>query len=167
MIWNFYISFRDNALINPQKQYAVLYGIILLIGEGLYRILNLKPEWPRNFSHLAVGIVSLPYPWLFSSHWWVLLIAIQSSAILYVTRRYGLIPSHHQSAGKSMGSYLFYISIYLCFIVSSYLDRPHFFVFPILVLSISDVAASIIGRYFGRNPRGSLKRLFAKDKTLA
>jgi len=78
--------------------YAVLYGLILLIGEGLYRILKLKPEWSRNFSHLAVGIISLPYPWLFSSHWWVLLLAIQSSLILYLTRASGLIPSHHKSA---------------------------------------------------------------------
>ncbi len=145
--------------------YAVLYGIILLIGEGLYRILKLKPEWSRNFSHLAVGIISLPYPWLFSSHWWVLLLAIQSSLILYITRARGLIPSHHISAGKSMGSYLFFVSIYLCFVVFSYLDKPHYFVFPILILSVSDVSASIMGRHFGRNPTGFLKQLYAKGKT--
>ena len=102
--------------------YAVLYGLILLIGEGLYRILKLKPEWTRNFSHLAAGILSLPFPWLFSSHWWVLLLAIQSSLILYITRARDLIPSHHKTAGNSLGSYLFFASIYLCYMVSFYLQ---------------------------------------------
>ena len=147
--------------------YAVLYGLILLIGEGLYRILKLKPEWSRNFSHLTVGIASLPYPWLFSSHWWVLLLAIQSSLILYITRAKGLIPSHHKTAGKSLGSYLFFVSVYLCYMVSFYLHRPHYFVFPILVLSVSDVSAAIIGRRFGKKPSGFLKQLFAEGKTFA
>jgi dolichol kinase len=51
--------------------------------------------------------------------------------------------------------------------VFSYLDRPHYFVFPILVLSVSDVSASIIGRHFGRKPTGFLKQLYAKGKTFA
>ena len=147
--------------------YAVLYGLILLIGEGLYRILKLKAEWSRNFSHLTVGIASLPYPWLFSSHWWVLLLAIQSSLILYITRARGLIPSHHKTAGMSLGSYLFFVSVYLCYMVSFYLHKPHYFVFPILVLSVSDVSAAIIGRRFGRKPTGFLKQLYAEGKTLA
>ncbi len=147
--------------------YAVLYGVILLAGEGMYRILKLKPEWSRNFSHLAAGIISLPYPWLFSSHWWVLALAIQSSLILYLSRARGLIPSHYKSAEESMGSYLFFASIYLCFLAFSYLGRPHYFVFPILILSVSDVSASIIGRYFGRKPSGFFKKLYAEGKTFA
>lgn len=147
--------------------YALLYGLILIIGEFLYRNLKLKPEWSRNFSHLAVGIVSLPYPWLFSSHWWVLLLAIQSSLILYITRARGMIPSHHKTAGKSLGSYLFFVSIYLCYMASFYLHRPHYFVFPILVLSVSDVSAAIIGRRFGRKPTAFLKPLYAGGKTFA
>jgi len=147
--------------------YAVLYGLILIIGEGLYRILKLKPEWSRNFSHLAVGIISLPYPWLFSSHWWVLLLAIQSSLILYITRARKLMPSHHKTAGRSLGSYLFFASMYLCYLVSFYLHRPHYFVIPILVLSVSDVSAAIIGRHFGRKPTGFLKQLYAEGKTFA
>ena len=147
--------------------YAILYGIILLTGEGMYRLLKLKPEWSRNFSHLAAGLVSLPYPWIFSSHWWVLGLAIQSSAFLYLTRYMGWIPSHHQPVGRSLGSFLFFISLYLCYFASDQLHKPHFFVFPILVLSIGDVAASIAGRYYGKSPEGFLKHFFAKGKTLA
>lgn len=147
--------------------YAVLYGLILIIGEGLYRLLKLKPEWSRNFSHLTAGLLSLPYPWLFSSHWWVLLLAIQSSLILVITRTWRLIPSHHNSAGKSLGSYLFFLSVYLCYLASYYWHRPHYFVFPILVLSVSDVAAAIVGRHLGRKPAKFLKQLFSEGKTIA
>lgn len=147
--------------------YALVYGLILLIGEGIYRFLRVKPELARNFSHLAVGLISLPFPWIFSSHWWVLLIAVQSSAVLFLTRHLNLLPSHHLSGSKSLGSYLFFVSIYLCFLASFHLHNPFFFVLPMLVLSISDVVAAVVGRNLGREVNGPLIRFFKDNKTLA
>ena len=137
--------------------YTILYGIILLAGEGLHRYLRLNPARSRNFSHLVAGLVSLPYPWFFSSHWWVLLLAVQSSVVLYVTRYYGFIPSHHKTAGRSLGSFLFFVSIYICYTASSYAGNISLFVIPILVLSISDVTASIVGQRFGKRPISMMK----------
>lgn len=147
--------------------YTILYGIILLIGEGLYRYLKVNPAWTRNFSHLTAGLVSLPYPWVFTSHWWVLLIAVQSSFILFGTRRYGFIPSHHRIAGNGVGSFLFFASIYLCFLVSFYTGQKFLFIVPILVLSISDVTASIVGRKLGKKPLNIMKRFVIANKTYA
>jgi dolichol kinase len=147
--------------------YAVLYGLILLIGEGSYRILRVKPAWSRNFSHLSAGLVSLPYPWIFSSHWWVLLLAVQSSLVLLLTRNLNLLPSHHLSGSRSAGSYLFFASLYLCFLVSSLMHNPFFFLLPILVLSASDVFASVVGRTLGNPPKGKWGRILKDDKSLA
>jgi len=147
--------------------YALVYGLILLVGEGSHRFLRVKPELSRNFSHLAAGLISLPYPWVFSSHWWVLAIAIQSSVILYLTRTLNLLPSHHVKGPKSAGSYLFFASIYICFLASSYMNNAFFFVLPMLILSISDVMAAVIGRNFGREVGGPLIRFFKENKTLA
>ncbi len=147
--------------------YSVLYGIILLAGEAIYRYLHVNPARSRNFSHLAAGLVSLPYPWLFSSHWWVLLIAVQSSLVLFLTRHYGLIRSHHQSAGKGVGSFLFFVSVYICFLATGLTGYDYLYVIPILVLTISDVSASIIGQKYGRNPMQLLKIFGAVNKTRA
>jgi dolichol kinase len=145
--------------------YAIVYGLILLIGEGSYRFLRVKPEWSRNFSHLSAGLVSLPYPWIFTSHWWVLLLALQSSLVLYLTRNLNLLPSHHLSESKSAGSYLFFLSIYLCFFASSFLNNPFFFVLPLLVLSVSDVMAALVGRKLGNPSRGIQSRILRDKKT--
>lgn len=145
--------------------YTLIYGLILLVGEGSFRYLRVKPELSRNFSHLAGGLISLPYPWVFSSHWWVLLIAAQSTAVLFLTRKMNLFPSHHLKSSKSAGSYLFFASLYICFLTSFYMHNPLFFVLPVLVLSISDVMASVIGRNFGKRSLGLLNRISEESKT--
>ena len=146
--------------------YALLYGIILLLGEGLYRYFNAREARTRNFSHLSAGLISLPYPWVFSSHWWVLLLAVQSSAVLLITRRAGWFPSHHRSAGKSWGSPLFFGSLYLCFLAYRLLDEVTLFLLPLLILTISDVAASVFGGMVGEGAGNLCLRRWPNGKTL-
>lgn len=139
--------------------YALAYGIILLLGEVIYRLLKRGPSWSRSFAHLSAGLITLAFPWLFSSHWWILALAIQSSLVLWTTRKLSLFPSHHRIAGKSAGSYLFFTSVYICFLASSYTGRKELFLVPMLVLSFSDVAAALVGRTYG-------KRSIYKSKTI-
>ena len=147
--------------------YAIAYGIVLLLGEAIYRLLKKGPSWSRSFSHLAAGLITIPFPWLFTSHWWVLILALQSSLVLYTTRRLGLLPSHHRIAGKSAGSYLFFLSIYLCFIASFQTGRKELFVVPLLVLSFSDVAAALVGRSFGKRTIQKRQPVDGTSKTIA
>lgn len=147
--------------------YTILYGVVLLIGEGLFRYLKLNPARTRNLAHFFAGLISLPYPWLFDSHWWVLLIAIQSSLVLYITRYFGLIPSHHQSAGKGLGSFLFFGSLYICFTVSHYAGESYLYVIPVTVLTLSDVLASVIGQQFGMKTWSTRMKKRNSDKTPA
>jgi dolichol kinase len=130
--------------------YTIAYGIILLLGEAIFRLVKGGYLVSRNFSHLAAGVITLPFPWLFTSHWWVLLLVIQSSLVLYATRVLRILPSHHRIAGKSLGSYLFFASVYLCFMASFFTGREELFVIPLLVLTFSDVAAALVGRTVGK-----------------
>lgn len=126
--------------------YALAYGVVLLAGEVLYRILKRDARWSRNFSHLLAGLISLPFPLLFTSHWWVLGLCTQSILFLLITKRLGWIRSHHGSSGNTLGSYLFFVSLYSCFLAFQLLGRIELFVIPILTLSIADVSAAISGR---------------------
>ena len=145
--------------------YAILYGIILLMGEGMYRYFNLPEGQTRNFSHLSAGLVSLAYPWVFTSHWWVLLLAAQSSAILLLTRSAGWFPSHHKSAGRSWGSPLFFVSLYLCFLAYTFTRDVIYFLLPVLILTFSDMLASMVGRNFGTPPPVPWRKWMAQGKT--
>jgi len=139
-----------NVNIKYYLLYALAYGIVLLLGEAIYRLLKRGPSWSRSFAHLTAGLITLPFPWLFTSHWWVLALAIQSCLVLWITRRLKLLPSHHLIAGRSAGSYLFFASVYLCFLASSHTGLTELFVVPMLVLTFSDVAAALVGRRFGK-----------------
>jgi len=147
--------------------YAIAYGIVLLLGEFIYRFLKKGPLVSRSFSHLAAGLITLPFPWLFTSHWWVLLLALQSCLVLWFTRRKRLLPSHHLIAGNSVGSYLFFASVYLCFIASFFTGRKELFVIPLLVLSFSDVAAALVGRTLGKRTIPYRANLHNEYKTYA
>ncbi len=143
-----------------------MYGIILLTGEGMYRYFHLPEGQTRNFSHLSAGLISLAYPWVFTSHWWVLLLAVQSSAILLLTRSAGWFPSHHKSAGKSWGSPLFFASLYLCFTAYILSRDVIYFLLPVLILTFSDMLASMVGRNFGNIPPVPWRKWMAHGKTL-
>ena len=96
-----------------------------------------------------------------------LALAIQSCLVLLVTRRLKLLPSHHLIAGRSAGSYLFFASVYLCFLVSSHTGLTELFVVPMLVLSFSDVAAALVGRRFGKRTIQKRNPTTNPSKTLA
>ncbi len=156
-----------NANIKYYLIYALAYGIILLLGEGIYRLLKGGPAWSRSFAHLSAGLITLPFPWLFTSHWWVLILSLQSCLVLLFTRRLKILPSHHRIAGKSAGSYFFFVSVYLCYVASLFSGRKELFVIPLLVLTFSDVAAALIGRRMGKRTIPGRKSWNGSAKTLA
>jgi phytol kinase len=146
--------------------YAILYGIILLMGEGMYRYFHLPEGLTRNFSHLSAGLVSLAYPWVFTSHWWVLFLAVQSAAVLLLTRSAGWFQSHHKSARISWGSPLFFASLYGCFLAYTLTRDILYFLLPLLILTFSDMLASMMGRNLGKVPPDPWQRWMARGKTL-
>ena len=147
--------------------YTIAYGIILLLGELMYRSLKTGPAWSRNFSHFFAGIISLAYPWLFNNHWWVLGLALQSSLFLLATRHFGFLPSHHKVAKRSLGSVLFFASLYLCFLASRLSGHVEVFILPVLILSFCDVSAAVAGRNSGRWPIIQKRWPGRSGKTLA
>ncbi len=156
-----------NINIKYYLLYALAYGIVLLLGEGIFRLLKKGPSWSRSFAHLSAGLITLPFPWIFTSHWWVLALCVQSCLVLWVTHRLKLLPSHHEIAGRSAGSYLFFASVYLCFLVSSHTGLTELFVVPMLVLSFSDVAAALVGRRFRNRKIQKKNPATNPSKTLA
>lgn len=128
---------------------SVIYfiGIILFLGinELSYRRFRVKGEYTRKFAHVTATLATIPFPYIFRSHWYVLILALIFFGVLYFTQQSTHLNSIHGIRRRSIGSYLLPLSIYTTFLVSSTLDSKFLYILPMLILAICDPVAAIVG----------------------
>ena len=142
--------------------FLILLLVLIGITEGLYRYLKVSAEQSRKFLHVSGGLMCLLLPSFFTSHWEVLILASLSFLLLFITYAKEMLPSLHQTKRKSVGSVLFPMPVYLCFLIACLKDNNLFFYLPVSLLTISDTAAEIGGNKWGQ----SGKQFFDSQKTL-
>ena len=123
--------------------------ILLGITELLYRRYKIPAEASRKFLHVSGGLLCLLLPTFFSSHWWVLVLALLSFLLLLTTYIKGMLQSVHKTKRYSVGSIIFPISIYFCFLIAKRVDNNLLFFLPVSLLTISDAAAETAGKHWG------------------
>jgi phytol kinase len=143
--------------------FLLLIGLLIIIAEILHRKFKLKPELSRKFLHVSGGMLCLLFPFIFTSHWWILVLAAVAFIILFITYYKKQLPSVHQTKRFSVGSILFPIPVYLCFLVAEKTGNNIFFYLPVSLLAISDTAAEIGGNLWGHHSR----QFFNGQKTMA
>ncbi|MFW5773538.1 MAG: phosphatidate cytidylyltransferase [Tangfeifania sp.] len=124
-----------------------LFGItfLLIFNELVYRRLGLKGEITRKFAHFTGALSTITFPYLFKSHWYVLILGLIFFIVLFISRNHTYLKSIHDIDRKSLGSYLLPVSIYLTFLAADLMDNQFLFILPILVLAICDPVAGIMG----------------------
>ncbi len=112
------------------------------------------PELLRKLLHVAMGLVTLAFPWMFRSAWPVLLLAIgfvvwlgalRWSAAL--RRRFGGITDG--VSRESQGEIFFPLGIASVFVLSG--GEALLFSIPVLLLTLADTAAALVGCRYGRH----------------
>ena len=143
--------------MNQQTIYAIAFlGIFLLLvglAHALYRVLGISSEISRKFLHVGGGCLALCSPLFFTSHWWVLVLCALAFLLLLFTYMKHWLPSIHQTQRKSIGSVIYPIPVYLCFLVASQKNNELLFYLPISLLTVSDTIAEIGGRKWGQQSR--------------
>jgi phytol kinase len=141
--------------MNNQIALAIIYligiSLLLVFNELIYRRLGLKGEITRKFAHFTATLSTVTFPYLFTDHWYVLVLAIFFFILLFISRNGTQLKSIHDIKRKSIGSYLLPISIYLTFLISNLLDNKFIYILPILILAICDPMAGILGLNFEKN----------------
>ncbi|MFW5754355.1 MAG: diacylglycerol/polyprenol kinase family protein [Marinilabiliaceae bacterium] len=134
----------DNIIV---LSFVYLIGISLLLAfnELNYRRLKIKGEITRKFAHFSATLATIPFPYIFPTHWYVLVLASLFFAGLAFTQNHSQLKSIHGIKRKSMGSYLLPLAIYLTFLISCQVDNKFFYILPILILAICDPMAAILG----------------------
>ncbi|WP_346863130.1 phosphatidate cytidylyltransferase [uncultured Draconibacterium sp.] len=136
--------------------YLVGISLLLIFNELNYRRLKVKGEFTRKFAHFTATLAVVPFPYIFSSHWYVLILASVFFAVLFITHQIKQLKSIHDIERESMGSYLLPLSIYITFLISDLSDNKFVFILPMLILAISDPMASILGTNI-ENYNGKIK----------
>ena len=153
--------------MNKQPVCAIIFlGIfLLLIGltHALYRLFDVSSEYSRKFLHVTGGLLALTAPLFFTSHWWVFILCSLAFLLLLFTYLKHWLPSIHHIERKSIGSVVYPIPIYLCFLVASNKNNDLLFYLPISFLTICDTLAEVGGKKWGNKSRS----LMYQQKTVA
>lgn len=131
--------------------YLIGIAILLIFNELNYRRLKVKGEITRKFAHFTATLATIPFPYIFTSHWYVLILASIFFGILFITQYGKQLKSIHDIERKSVGSYLLPFSIYLTFLISSLLENKFMYILPMLILAVCDPMAAILGMNTKKN----------------
>lgn len=130
---------------------AALVGLMLLL--RYYRLkCQPHPEILRKLLHVGMGIVTLSFPWVFNETWPAWVLAAISVLLLAAAKIPG--PLQQKLGGVvdgvargSFGDIYFPISVALIF---QFADRqPELYCIPILLLTLADAVAALIGIFYG------------------
>ena len=125
--------------------YFIGITLLLVFNEIIYRKLKIKGEISRKFAHFVSTLSTVPFPYIFSSHWFVLILASIFFLVLFITQNGTQLKSIHDINRKSIGSYLLPLSIYITFLISELAGSKLIYILPMLILAISDPMAAIVG----------------------
>jgi len=137
--------------------------LLIVLTEVLHRRFKVRTEHSRKFLHVSGGLMCLLFPLIFTSHWWLLVLAVIAFSILFITYKTKQLASVHKIYRYSVGSILFPIPVYLCFLMAEKAGSNLYFYLPVSLLAISDTAAEIGGNIWGHLSR----QFFGGQKTLA
>ena len=131
--------------------------LLALVGlMGMLRVYGRRrrphPEVLRKLLHVGMGLVTLSFPWIFTETWPAWVLAAISVLLLAATKAPN--PLQRKLGGvvdgvgrNSLGDIYFPISVALIF---QFADRePIFYCIPILLLTLADAVAALIGIFYG------------------
>ncbi|MCE3295787.1 MAG: phosphatidate cytidylyltransferase [Crocinitomicaceae bacterium] len=122
--------------------FLALFGL----AEILYHLLKVQAEYTRKLVHIGTGLLTLLFPLLLSSHWWVLALCSSFALILILSMRFSLLKSINAIDRESVGSLCYPVSVYCCFLAFIHYGEIAFFYIPILILAICDPVAALTGK---------------------
>ena len=108
-------------------------------------------ELTRKVVHFGAGMVALSFPLVFGSPFTVMLLALLFAGGLMLTRRLGVLRSVQWVERLTIGEVLYPLSVATVLFLSTLAGGPLLYWIPLLILAVSDAAAGIIGKGYGRH----------------
>ena len=136
---------------------AMAAFLLLIAGLQLYaRTASPPPETTRKLLHVGSGLITLAFPFIFREAWPVVLLAVASALIVGAARfvpavraRIGSVA--HRVERATFGELYFPLAVAWLFWLTCG-EYPLLFVIPVLMLTLADAAAAIVGARYGLTP---------------
>lgn len=137
---------------------GLLLSVIVAVAFAA-RYFHIAPEVKRKIVHVATGGYALTLPITFSDRWPAMLLIGVSIPVLLLLRspmlaRTDLGAVLHSVERRSYGE--IYLALAVGFIFFRSAGQPILYILPILIVTLSDAAAALVGTEYGR-------RLFAVE----
>ena len=144
-----------SSLIRDGFATACLFAVssaLLAVVSTLRAHYHHHPETSRKLLHLGLGGIALTYPFLFHSPWPVLLInavflSLLLLGLIHEPLQYRWRDVVSRVERKTVGEFYFPISVALLFLLTR--GDPLLFCIPVLILTIADAAAALVGCHYG------------------
>lgn len=128
---------------------GALAGASLALAGLVGRLPGVPREATRKLAHVLCGLTAASFPLLFRSAWSVALVAAVFLAAMAWTRARGTLSAIHGVARRSDGALWFPVAIAVVFVQAS--GRPWLYLAAVLVLTVSDTLAALVGGAYGRH----------------
>ncbi len=125
-----------------------LFACVIIAIEIWTRLRRPDPELSRKAVHFMGGAGSLLFPFVVGSPITVMVIAVVFSGFFFIAKRGNFLHCLGKVTRKSSGSEYYPIAVFLLFYVCQ--DRLWLYITSILILSVADAAAALIGTRYGR-----------------
>ncbi|MEA5540528.1 SEC59/DGK1/VTE5 family protein [Limnoraphis robusta Tam1] len=130
---------------------AVWLGVILLLAEGLNRLMSVEAEVSRKVVHIGTGNVILLAWWLNIPAWIGISAGVISGIIALISYKFPILPSINSVGRQSLGTFFYAVSIGVLIGCFWPINQPQYAALGILVMTWGDGLAAVIGQNFGRH----------------
>jgi len=132
--------------------YSILYFALFGISEWLFYRGEKKVEYTRKLVHISTGLIALSFPFFIEAFWQMIILCGSFLLLMTVCEKMNWLKSITSVERKSYGSWLFALIVLVCFWVQQQFNSTLYYYLPILILSISDPLAALIGKKVNYKP---------------
>lgn len=133
--------------------FVIVFLLLFAIAEFLYHVMDIQAELTRKVVHFGTGLLSLMFPIILDSHWYVLFLCSSFAGLLILSMRFKLLKSINAIERESVGAVAYPVSVYVCYLAFANFDRQYiYFYLPILMLAICDPLAALAGKKWPWKP---------------
>lgn len=108
---------------------------------------GMKLEYTRKLVHFGAGCLVCAFPFIFNSIGSVAVMSLSFLGIMVVSKIRHMLDAVHEDGRNSAGAYLYPVAVFLIFLWSD--GNWLHFVVPILLLTIPDAVAALVGKEYG------------------
>lgn len=126
---------------------VVAFAALYVVAELLYHLGKINVEYTRKFVHISTGIITLFFPFLLNPLD-LFIVCMAFGIFLVISKKLSFFQSVNGIERSSQGSILFPAAIVLVYFFQFYLGSYLYFLIPILILTVADSIAAMLGGKF-------------------